>query len=109
MPVIEYEELKIEVDDEGYLVNFEDWSERVACALAEREGVSKQCPLTKEKMDILKFIRSYYKEYQSVPIVRAVCKNVHQPKNCEYEQFPDPVMTCKIAGLPKLETGYTLM
>ncbi len=111
MPAIEYQGLKIEVDDEGFLVNFDDWNEKIACALAEREGVSKQCPLSKERMEILKFIRDYYKKNNSVPIVRAVCTNVHQPKNCEYLQFPDPIITCKIAGLPKLATvtGYELM
>ncbi len=34
MPTIEYEKKKISVDDEGYLENFEDWDETVACALA---------------------------------------------------------------------------
>ena len=44
MPTCEYEGLKIEVDEEGYLLNFDDWNEKVACALAEREGVSQDCP-----------------------------------------------------------------
>src|SRR4030042_2325177 len=109
MPVIEYKGLKIDLDDEGYLVDYKKWNKKVACALAEKEGVSKQCPLTKEQIDILKFIRSYYEKYESVPIVRAVCKNVHQPKTCEYVQFADPLIACKIAGLPKLYTGYPLM
>jgi TusE/DsrC/DsvC family sulfur relay protein len=109
MPTCEYEGLKIEVDGEGYLLNFDDWNEKVACALAEREGVSQDCPLKMEQIEILKFIREYYKKYNSVPVVRAVCTNVHQPKSCEYLQFPDPLITCKIAGIPKLETGYTLM
>ena len=110
MPIVEHNGLKFEVDEEGFLVNFDDWNEKVACALADREGISKECPLTKERMDILKFIREYYKKFSSVPIVRAVCKNVHQPKNCEYLHFPDPVITSKIAGLPQLATvtGYNL-
>lgn len=109
MPTIDYQGIKINIDTEGYLVNFDDWNDRVACALAEREGISKECPLTSEKLDILRFIRNHYKRYNSIPIVRSVCKNVHQPKECQLEQFPDPVTAAKIAGLPKLETGYTLM
>jgi TusE/DsrC/DsvC family sulfur relay protein len=101
MPVIEYKKLKIELDDEGFLIDFDKWNKKVACALAEREGVSKQCPLTKEKMNILKYMRNYYKKFNSFPIVRYVCKNVHQPKDCQYEQFPDPIIAWKIAGLPK--------
>jgi len=109
MPTFEYQGKKIQVSDEGYLENPEDWDETVACALAERECVSKECPLRKEQIEILKFIREYYKKFGSVPVVRAVCTNVHQPKNCEYIQFPDPIVTCKIAGIPKLNTGYELM
>jgi TusE/DsrC/DsvC family sulfur relay protein len=98
MPVIEYGSLKINIDDEGYLVNFNDWNEQVACALAEREGVEE---LTKEKLDILKFIREYYRKYNFFPILNAVCKNVHQPKNCLNEQFFDPLTAWKLSGLPK--------
>jgi tRNA 2-thiouridine synthesizing protein E len=109
MFTFEYEGIKVTVDEEGYLVNFDDWTETVACALAEREGISKECPLKPEQLEILKYIREYYKKFNSVPIVRAVCTNVHQPKQCEYLQFPNPILTCKIAGIPKLNTGYELM
>ena len=110
MSVIEYEGLKIEVDEEGYLVDYNAWSEKVACALAKKEGISARCPLGEHQMEILRFIRQYYEKFQAMPIVRAVCSNVHQPKNCEYVEFPDPVVASKIAGLPKLATltGYEL-
>jgi len=104
MSTIAGEDMQIEVDDEGYLVDFEKWNERIACALADREGVSKECPLTPERMEILNFMRVYYKKFNSFPILRAVCKNVHQPKDCTYEQFPDPIKAWKIAGLPKPTT-----
>ena len=54
MPTCAYEGLKIEVDEEGYLLNFDDWNEKVACALAEREGVSHECPLNTERIEISK-------------------------------------------------------
>jgi TusE/DsrC/DsvC family sulfur relay protein len=97
MPVIEYSGIKISLDDDGYLVNYEDWSEIVAKALAEREGAGE---LTSDRMDILKFMRSYYKEYNFFPILRFVCKNVGQPKDCVTEKFIEPVIAWKIAGLP---------
>ena len=104
MPNIECAGLKIEIDEEGYLVRFEDWNEKVACALAEREGISDQCPLTEERMNILKFMRDYFRKFNSFPIVPAVCKNVHQSKNCLSEKFLDPIQAWKIAGLPKPTT-----
>lgn len=98
MPFIEVSGKQIEIDDEGYLRNFDDWSEGVACALAEKEGVEE---LTKERLDIIRFIRDYYRRYNFFPVLNAVCKNVHQPKDCINEQFLDPVIAWKIAGLPK--------
>ncbi len=110
MPVIEHDGIKVEVDEDGFLVDFDAWNEKVACAIASKEGVGNQCPLPEQQIDILKFIRAYYKKYQAMPIVRAVCTNVHQPKNCEYVQFHDPVTASKVAGLPKLATvtGYEI-
>ena len=90
----------IKVDDEGYLINYHDWNEKVACDLAEREGVDE---LTADRMDILRFIREYYERYNFFPILGAVCKGLHQPRECVAEQFVDPLTAWKIAGLPRPE------
>ena len=50
MMTLEHIDINIDLDGEGYLRNFEDWNENVACALADKEGVSRECPLTKERM-----------------------------------------------------------
>jgi TusE/DsrC/DsvC family sulfur relay protein len=97
MPVIEHEGLTITIDEDGFLARLEDWTEAVARVLAAREGISG---LSEEKLDILKFMREYYQKHHFFPIVRFVCKNVHQPGNCITEQFMDPVKAWKIAGLP---------
>jgi len=104
MPKLEYEGIQVDVDDEGYLLDFDDWDEKVACALAGREGILDQCPLTQERMGILNFLRDYYRRFNAFPIVPYVCKNVHQAKDCEYEKFIDPIQAWKIAGLPKPTT-----
>jgi tRNA 2-thiouridine synthesizing protein E len=109
MATFKYKGKEIRLDEEGYLEKFEDWDETVACALADSEGVSRECPLGEQQMEILKFIRQYYKRFGSAPVARAVCVKVEQPGKCEYVQFPDPITACKIAGIPKLETGYPLM
>jgi TusE/DsrC/DsvC family sulfur relay protein len=98
MPHIEYAGLKIDVDEEGYLINIEDWNEKVARALAAKEGVDE---LTNDRLDIIRFMREYYKQYNFFPILRTVCKNVHQSKDCFSEKFLDPLTAWKIAGLPK--------
>jgi len=101
MPTIEYNDLTIKVDDEGYLLNLDDWNERVACALTHTVEDVDECDLTDDRMEILKFMRDYYRRFEAFPIVRQVCKNVRQQNACLYEQFIDPIKAWKIAGLPK--------
>ncbi|MCP5007855.1 MAG: TusE/DsrC/DsvC family sulfur relay protein, partial [Planctomycetes bacterium] len=90
--------MSVNLDDEGYLVNYDSWDENVAHALAEREGVQR---LTEEKMEIFRFMRSYYREYRHFPVLNAICRNVHQEKDCVKHRFLDPLIAWKIAGLPK--------
>ena len=98
MQTIEHKGRKVHLDDEGYLLNIDDWSEDVACAIAEREGIEE---LSKDRMDIIRFVREHYKKFNFFPILNAVCKNVHQPKDCINERFIDPMKAWRIAGLPK--------
>ena len=97
MPTLKQADRTINLDDDGFLLNIDDWNETVANALAEREGMGK---LTNDQLDVLKFMREYYKKYNFFPILRYVCKNVHQPKNCVNEEFMNPVQAWKVAGLP---------
>jgi tRNA 2-thiouridine synthesizing protein E len=46
-------------------------------------------------------MRNYFKQYNAFPILRAVCRNVHQPRNCVREDFIDPIKAWKIEGFPK--------
>jgi TusE/DsrC/DsvC family sulfur relay protein len=97
MSVVEYGGIKFEVDDDGFLVNISDWNDRVACAIAEREGVDE---LTKDRMDIINFLRKYYMEFHAFPILRGVCRDIHKPKDCVKDEFIDPLKAWKVAGLP---------
>jgi tRNA 2-thiouridine synthesizing protein E len=81
MPTIEYNDITINVDDEGYLLNAEEWNEKVACGLTQTVEDVDECDLTDERIEILKFMRDYYNRFESFPIVRHVCKNVHQRRN----------------------------
>ncbi len=100
MAVLEYNKRKIAVDDDGYLVNFDDWDEDVARALATRAGIGE---LTPENIAILKFIRDHYKAYNFFPIVHSICTKLHEPKNCITEKFFNPLIAWKIGGLPHPE------
>ena len=100
MPTLQAKQRVIAVDDEGYLVNFDDWDEEVACELAARADIGE---LTPENIGMLKFIRDHYKVYNFFPIVNSICKNMHEPKGCVAEKFFNPLVAWKIAGLPHPE------
>jgi len=54
--------LGVPTDDEGYLVDPQDWSEAVAAALAEREGLQ----LTDLHWQVLRFMRAFLDEHQLI-------------------------------------------
>ncbi len=90
----------VKLDDQGFLMNLEDWDEEVAQDLAFNEGIED---LSDEKLEIVKFMREYYRKFNAFPILDYVCKHTHQAKGCVNEEFINPEKAWKIAGLPKLE------
>jgi len=101
MPFIEINGKKIEVNEEGFLVNPEDWDEEVAKFLAKKEESLEN--LTEEHWAVINYIRNYYLENKLAPMVRTVCKTTGLPLKKIYELFPSgPAKgACKLAGLPK--------
>ncbi len=98
--MLHLEQKTIEVDDDGYLKNYEDWDESIAHSLAAREGIEE---LDANAINMLKFIRWYYKTYDFFPIINTICKRVHEPKNCIGERFMTPLIAWRVAGLPHPE------
>lgn len=96
----------IATDAEGYLCHLHDWSEAVAIAIAEKDGID----LTPAHWEIIQFIRDFYHEYQTSPAIRMLVKALAQKfgeekGNSRYLQrlFPEgpAKQATKIAGLPK--------
>ena len=100
MTTIHYAGGCVKIDAEGFLVNPEDWNEDLAQAMAAREGIQA---LSEDMLEIIRFMRTYYKKFNAFPILNYVCKNIHRPRECVSEEFMNPEKAWKIAGLPKLE------
>ena len=101
MPSIEGKDKKIEVNEEGFLVNPEEWNKEVAELLAlKEEGIEI---LTDAHWAVIHYIRDYYLEKNLAPMVRKVCKATGFQLRTIYELFPSgPAKgACKVAGLPK--------
>jgi tRNA 2-thiouridine synthesizing protein E len=104
--MIEVNGKSYEVDEEGYLVNLNDWNEEVAVYLAQTENVT----LTEQHWEVLNFLRDYYNEFQIAPAVRVLTKAIGKKLGADkgnsqylYELFPygPAKQACKIAGLAK--------
>ena len=96
----------LETDEEGYLADLSQWTEDVANALAESEGID----MSTNHWEVVKFLREYYEEYQIAPAVRVLTKAIGKKLGKDkgnskylYELFPygPAKQACKIAGLPK--------
>jgi tRNA 2-thiouridine synthesizing protein E len=101
MSHIEVDGKAYELNEEGFLVHPEEWTEAVAAALAQaEEGIEH---LTDEHWAVIGFIRRYFLENNLAPMVRKVCQTTGLQLRQIYELFPSgPAKgACKVAGLPK--------
>ncbi len=100
MPNIVINGREVELDEEGFIINPEDWSEEWASALAAVEGLSE---LNEDHWRIIYYLRDYYQQYQIAPMIRKLCKDTGYSLKYIYELFPSgPAKgACKLAGLPK--------
>ncbi len=91
----------IQLNEEGFMQNPDEWNEDIAVALAKsEEGLDS---LTDEHWSAIRYIREYYEEKKMAPMVRKVCKNSGLSLTRIFELFPSgPAKgACKLAGLPK--------
>ncbi len=100
MPVFEHGDIKLDVDEDGFIQEPESWNEAVAAALGTTEGVDE---LSEDHWKVVNYLREYYLEYGVAPMIRRLCKSTGFKLNQIYELFPSgPAKgACKVAGLPK--------
>jgi TusE/DsrC/DsvC family sulfur relay protein len=96
----------IATDDEGYLLNPQDWSPELAELLAN----SIDLELTGERLEIIRFIREYFEERECIPELRTLLKTLRErhgkdtaTRKYVYDLFPYGYgqQACKIAGMRK--------
>lgn len=106
MSALIVEGAEIAIDKEGYLLDLDDWSEPVAQALAQAEGLDLQ----NEHWEILRLLREFYQEFQlspaTRPLIRYVALKLGPDKgnsmhlNRLFKGTPAK-LAAKLAGLPK--------
>lgn len=99
MAFLETKTKRLELNDDGFLANPNEWDEDVARSLAELEGVE----LTDEHWKVLFYLREYWDKFQTAPMIRKLCKETGVSLERLMELFPPGPLknVCRIAGLPK--------
>jgi len=97
---------EIPTDPQGYLLDYEQWSEALADIIAANEDVM----LTQAHWEVIRFVREFYLTYKTSPAIRALTKAMKAKFGEEkassrylYRLFPDgpAKQATKYAGLPK--------
>ncbi|UYU33227.1 sulfurtransferase TusE [Siccibacter colletis] len=104
--MLTFEGNTFETDGEGYLKDFNAWSEGLAEVIAGNEAIT----LTPEHWEVVRFVRNFYQEFNTSPAIRMLVKAMAQKFGEEkgnsrylYRLFPKgpAKQATKIAGLPK--------
>jgi len=103
---IEFGGKQIELDDDGYIVDLNEWNKDIAVMLASQDGIT----LTDAHWEVINFLRDYYQKYQIAPMIKILVKEIGKAMGPEkgntkylYELYPGgpAKQACKYAGLPK--------
>lgn len=96
----------IALDNDGYLINLNDWDKEAANALAAQENIS----LTSAHWEIITLLQDFYREFEISPAMRALVKYTEKKLGSEKGRSiyllqlfpPSPAkIASKIAGLPR--------
>ena len=106
MPTLEFEGKSYDVDEEGYLQDWQVWTEGIANEMAKQDGLA----LTDAHWEVIRFLRSYFEKYQIAPMIKILTKEIGKVMGPEkgntkylYELYPagPAKQACRYAGLPK--------
>ena len=98
-------ETAVQRDDQGYLLDPDDWTPQIAAMLAAEEGLE----LEDEHWLVLQYIRDYHDEHAVTPDIRHAAKFLGNRRGVDKKQgkalifalFPYGYVkqACKIAGM----------
>ncbi len=99
-------EITVSIDDEGYLIDPDDWNKEIAEHLAQSEDIE----LNEEYWKIIMYMRDYFNDQKIAPGTRCVAKFIaeeldygKQGRNHLFKIFPYGYVkqACKIAGMKR--------
>ena len=90
----------VELNEEGFLLHPDEWTEDMAADLAHREGIDE---LTDRHWLVINFMRDRYLSTGTAPSIRSLGKESGVPIKELYQLFPKgpAKLAAKIGGIPK--------
>ena len=100
MLVRDLNEVEVNIDEYGFLLNPDDWDEGIALNMAYKEGIKI---LTEKHWLVIRFIRDFYLTNGNPPAIMKICRETGLTLMKIYELFPSGPSkgACKIAGVTK--------
>lgn len=100
MDYVEVNGVKVELDEDGFIVEPDQWSEELVLVFAKTEDVPV---VTEAHWKVIHYLRDYFKQFGIAPMIRKLCKDTGLTLKEIYDLFPSgPAKgACKLAGLPK--------
>ena len=89
---------EIDLNEEGYLTDFSQWTEQVGQAIAEEEGIA----LTDRHWEVIRYLQEAHQKQEALSI-RGLGKRGPVPIKEFYALFPEGPLkkASRIAGIPK--------
>ena len=100
MPTAEFEGQTYNVDEDGFIDDFNNWNKDWVKYVKQVEGIEE---MTEEHWKVIEVLQDYYKKNGIAPMVRILSKVTGFKLKYIYELFPSGPGkgACKMAGLPK--------
>lgn len=100
MATIEESGVNFEVDEDGFLLDFNSFKPEWIEYVKKQEGIDE---MTEEHHKVVDVLQDYYKKNGIAPMVRVLSKLTKFKLKHIYELFPSGPGkgACKMAGLPK--------
>jgi dissimilatory sulfite reductase related protein len=91
---------EVELNDEGFFVVPEQWSEAIGVEIAKQSGID---PMTDRHWQVVRYMRQQYLDHGTAPSIRTLGKASGVSVKELYQLFPKgpAKLAAKIAGIPK--------
>lgn len=91
------ENIPLQFDEDGFLINTEAWNRETANLMAELDGIGELGP---QHWAVIEYLRKKHLEFGGLPIMSRVCRSANLGKHGVHELFGNCRRAWRIAGLP---------